>query len=396
MAPASGELTNRSMICPVCNGPYPCVHSPGGQAVSDTDVVNAAPGHFGALLLSSPATDAKSRADRDLWRQEVALRVRQHRLRRGRYDPNSSLDLDFPSEAPLAFVPDLVRSKPEFLQPMSEPAPPLSEPVANESLESLAIGATSGGDPGPSNAVEVEPEPHRPRKVIRFPKHVAAEPLIAFRPLIEEPELAEPAPEAPRILDAPEPEASQMELLPSFADITFEEAPAIVNLCEELESVPHPAALTRRLASGAVDSGIVLFAAGLFAACFGQIVEGVPSSRSVLFCAVAVGAILWLVFQYLFLVYGGATPGMRATELELFSFNGRRPSRLARRVRALATTLSAFSVGLGFAWALVDEDTLGWHDRISQTYLRSGDRGSGDRADDELLFPMVASGGRDS
>lgn len=257
---------------------------------------------------------------------------------------------------------------------MSEAAPPLSEPVTNESVESLAIGATSGEDAGPSGAVAVEPEPRRPRKVIRFPKPVPVEPLIAFRPLIEEPELAEPAPEAPRILDAPELEASQMELLPSFADITLEETPAIVNLCEELESVPHPAALTRRLASGAVDSGIVFFAAGLFAACFGQIVEGVPSSRSVLFSAVAVSAILWLVFQYLFLVYGGATPGMRATELELFSFNGRRPSRLARRVRALANTLSALSGGLGFAWALVDEDTLGWHDRMSQTYLRSEDR----------------------
>jgi len=28
-------------------------------------------------------------------------------------------------------------------------------------------------------------------------------------------------------------------------------------------------------------------------------------------------------------------------------------------------------VGLGYAWALVDEDRLGWHDRISQTHLRA-------------------------
>jgi hypothetical protein len=27
-------------------------------------------------------------------------------------------------------------------------------------------------------------------------------------------------------------------------------------------------------------------------------------------------------------------------------------------------------MGLGFAWALVDEDCLGWHDRITRTYLR--------------------------
>jgi hypothetical protein len=32
--------------------------------------------------------------------------------------------------------------------------------------------------------------------------------------------------------------------------------------------------------------------------------------------------------------------------------------------------MSALSLGVGFVWALVDEDTLGWHDRISGTYMR--------------------------
>jgi hypothetical protein len=41
-----------------------------------------------------------------------------------------------------------------------------------------------------------------------------------------------------------------------------------------------------------------------------------------------------------------------------------------RQTRAAASALSAFSIGLGYAWALVDEDRLGWHDRISQTHLR--------------------------
>ena len=35
---------------------------------------------------------------------------------------------------------------------------------------------------------------------------------------------------------------------------------------------------------------------------------------------------------------------------------------------ALALALSSVSLGLGFVWAIVDEDTLCWHDRITRTY----------------------------
>jgi hypothetical protein len=38
--------------------------------------------------------------------------------------------------------------------------------------------------------------------------------------------------------------------------------------------------------------------------------------------------------------------------------------------RALALILSCVSLGMGFLWSLFDEDSLGWHDRITRTYLR--------------------------
>lgn len=294
------------------------------------------------------------------------MRVRQHRARRRRYDPTSSLDLEFPSDSALAVAPsEYSESDAVFALPIEEPE---AEPPAVLSLNEVSHHSDFA-------TPQIEPEPAQlPRKVIRFPRYPRVDPVIVQRPPIQELELAEPAPEAPRILDAPEAEATQMELLPSFADIHLDEAAPQVNLCQELESAPKPAPLARRLASGAVDSGIVLFAAGLFGVIFVQIVETAPAGRSTLLFAVAVGATLWSLFQYLFLVYGAATPGMRATQLELFRFNGRRPSRMIRRARALASTLSAVSLGLGFAWALVDEDALCWHDRISQTCLRSGHR----------------------
>jgi uncharacterized RDD family membrane protein YckC len=364
------------MICPLCNRPYPCLHSRESRAVSAAEAVTSSV--LGVRPPSSPGVEApgaqaKTRADGEFWRREVAMRVRQHRARRRRYDPNTSLDLDFPSDAALAVAPEpplpslgSFASEPVFSMPMND--------YEGELPENVMLGEGSREDQSATVEAEIKPEPaaRLSRKVIRFPRYAPVEPVIVQRAPIAEIELAEPAPQAPRILDAPEPEATQMELLPSFADIRLDEAPA--DLREELESAPKPAPLTRRLVSGAVDSGIVLFAAGLFAVVFLQVVEATPSGRSTLLFAAAVGVTLWLLFQYLFLVYGAATPGMRATQLELFSFAGKRPSRVSRGVRALATTLSAVSMGLGFAWALVDEDTLGWHDRISQTYLRSGDR----------------------
>jgi hypothetical protein len=66
-------------------------------------------------------------------------------------------------------------------------------------------------------------------------------------------------------------------------------------------------------------------------------------------------------------------------QLELCNFAGECPSRFARQCRALASALSGFSAGLGYAWAFIDEDQLGWHDRISQTYVRFSGIPSGAR-----------------
>ena len=41
----------------------------------------------------------------------------------------------------------------------------------------------------------------------------------------------------------------------------------------------------------------------------------------------------------------------------------------ARRWRVLASYLSAFSLGLGYLWSVLDEDGLCWHDRITHTHL---------------------------
>jgi hypothetical protein len=71
------------------------------------------------------------------------------------------------------------------------------------------------------------------------------------------------------------------------------------------------------------------------------------------------------------LVYGGKTAGMEMANLSLRGFNGRVPDWKQRKHRVYSMLFSLVSVGLGFAWALVDEDCLCWHDRMTRTFLTS-------------------------
>jgi uncharacterized RDD family membrane protein YckC len=337
------------MSCPVCGTSYPCAHARTSTAFAPAPETSSS---------FSPATEARSRADQEHWRQEVISRVRQHRARRRRFDPNGSMELDFPAETPLMISTALAEP------PLSESAELAEEtPFRAADLASPPLAVTHDVEP---NFIRNVTRP-QPRKVIHFPRHATVD---------LEMELAAPAPEVPRILDAPE--AEQMELLPSFADIRLDEAPHEDRFHEELELPGEPAPLRQRVESGLVDAAIVAAALAVFAALFAftlaRLDQAGPHVRPALVCAVAAGATLWLLYHYLFLVYGKRTPGMIAAHLELLTFDDRQPSFLARCSRAFGATLSGLSLGLGFAWALVDEHTLGWHDRISQTYLRSADR----------------------
>jgi uncharacterized RDD family membrane protein YckC len=159
-----------------------------------------------------------------------------------------------------------------------------------------------------------------------------------------------------------------MQLLPSFADIRLE--PAASRLADDLEVIPRPAPLSQRVVAGAVDAALVLIAVGTFALTFLKLAEEIPRSRLALVCALAACGIFWLLFQYMFLTYRRSTPGMQIAQLELCTFAGEPASRFVRQCRALASALSGFSAGLGYAWAFIDEDQLSWHDRMTQTYVR--------------------------
>ena len=77
---------------------------------------------------------------------------------------------------------------------------------------------------------------------------------------------------------------------------------------------------------------------------------------------------LWAAYQQMFLLYAGRTLGMRMLGIRLSTFDGGVPQWSERRSRARSILISCASVALGFLWALIDEERLCWHDRLSRTF----------------------------
>ena len=66
----------------------------------------------------------------------------------------------------------------------------------------------------------------------------------------------------------------------------------------------------------------------------------------------------------------GRTLGMQSWRLQVESADGGKPGLREASVRFFAAIVSWLPFGLGFWWALWDQDRLTWHDRWSGTRLR--------------------------
>src|SRR5215472_11819474 len=223
------------MTCPVCGKALPCAHSRSHAAVA-----------LDAGVLPSPR-EVESRADQIYWRQEIAARVQQHRARRRRrFDADASLELNFPVQEKEAVAEEALPAAPEN---------PPNLPAALVDRNEVRLA----GDRFARSVAQPPAEP----KIIRFPRIAPPETTLAVRPFVDELELAEPAPETPRILDAPE--AQQLDLLYDFTDLQLEES---APRTEDLDLPPQPAPFHQRALATFVDGVIVLAAGGVFAAIF--------------------------------------------------------------------------------------------------------------------------------
>jgi uncharacterized RDD family membrane protein YckC len=175
-----------------------------------------------------------------------------------------------------------------------------------------------------------------------------------------------------RILEVPEDimPAVQGSLFPEIrldADEQESSSP-----CEPKIEVALPVAtISERLVASLVDLGVVLAASLLFGGMAWRALPEIPHAKPFWMVLGVVTVLFWAVYQHLFLLYAGRTLGMSLRGIRLSTFDGRVPEWGQRSRRARSMFVSFAPVTLGFLWALVDEDELCWHDRISQTFPTS-------------------------
>jgi uncharacterized RDD family membrane protein YckC len=334
-----------------------------------------------ARMMPSPpdagtSSEGNSGLTADSWRVEIAARLERYRSRRKprtpRY-PSLLLPFDAPGwprptatgSAAAATAPALI---PPALIPDDQPSRAATEAMKPQLVEASRL---------PAQNSELAAEPSA--KVIEFPRSAA---IPAFLPS----ELADPVVDLsrPRIVEAPE----ILPPPPALGGMLIE--PARKEPVERRPGVDFPcasASLAQRAQAMLVDAAILAAALAAFTAIFLRMNPGLAPGPSFplnltlisirgllpLLGPLAIVAVLvWMAYQFVFVVYTGATPGLRAARLQLARFDGSALDWRTRRWRVLASFLSAFSAGLGYFWCLLDQDGLCWHDRITRTNLHPG------------------------
>jgi uncharacterized RDD family membrane protein YckC len=92
-----------------------------------------------------------------------------------------------------------------------------------------------------------------------------------------------------------------------------------------------------------------------------------PGKHAALFLLVGLAPIPAL-YKLVWTVAGRDTVGMQMAGLRLVDFDGNPPSQERRYQRAFGSVISFLAAGIGLVWALVDEDSLTWHDHMSSTF----------------------------
>lgn len=291
--------------------------------------------------------------DPDAWRHEVAARLSHYRARRRTREPRyPSLQLKFetetgssaPAEPPQPPPAPAMRQTVDYVQSATAPRITLAESANYPRIMPAAITEITA-------------------KVIEFASYSPTPRALD--------ELAEPVLERPRIIEAPD----LVPPPPALGGFLIEPVEEPANERRPGFEIPLQAApMARRMAAAAIDATLVMSAFAAFAYIFFRITAELPPLGKIAGTGGLLIALFWSAYQYLLLVYSGATPGLKLAKLELHRFDGSPVPLRIRRWRVLTSMLSGLSLGLGYAWCFLDEDGLCWHDRITRTYMAPKNR----------------------
>lgn len=270
--------------------------------------------------------------------------------------------------------------------PASQESSALSHQLDGSTVSDLTLDisqAISDDEPGSNSAAD-----HDQKRIIEFPVALGtAESGKTIDPgwietgtenaqIEDVEELAEPLAASTRVFEAEE--ISQAELAaeaeasvepaPPMATVELPAMPQAVQAQPEIRTFAPIAPIYLRAVAEATDGLISLGGVLLFSSIL-MWMGAMPQGRAFMLLTAIMPGFFWSLYQYLFLVNIGSTPGMRLTGLKLAGFDKNAVSRPRCRARALSMCISTFAAGLGFVWALLDVDHLCWHDRASRTFL---------------------------
>jgi uncharacterized RDD family membrane protein YckC len=284
--------------------------------------------------------DRKPTVTGQRWHTDLTRRVQRFRRRRanlqGASDTQSTLEFDFEQDS--GTETDTIPSR-ELMQ---------AAPPGEEFDVVLRAGEELGEDSPALDSIPLRPD---------------AESVDAHRPID-----AEPGPDGLQL------ETRRRRLDPGEISIVTESS-SVDELGHALSSVPV-APLGQRFWAGVADGLLLLLALAFFVAIFWWVVGVAGGSlhwRSTHLGALGfVAGLSVLAYFALFGRLASATPGQQAAGLVLRSLDGGAPTSGQAFWRAFGYLVSFSALMLGFVWALVDNEALTWHDRMSRTFLANG------------------------
>ncbi len=225
----------------------------------------------------------------------------------------------------------------------------------------LAPLSDSGSAPPPASVPAAEIQPSLFREPGLSPKVIAIPTLSpAWRPAADTPTRAT----ARRSTRSTRRVASdsQQEL-----DLQ-EQGEAQANSAETLYCDARVALTPQRVLAAVSDGAAVILGTALFLGLAAWSGVDFAIRGNVYWLPLAIAVVVAVLYRGIWCLVNRDTPGMRLAGLRLVDFDGRTPRRDHRIVRQFAGVLSLVSAGVGLIWALVDEESLTWHDHISKTF----------------------------
>ena len=230
----------------------------------------------------------------------------------------------------------------------------------------------------PRVAEPAEPAVPLPANLLEFPRQLVAtrkaRPRLAEGPLRED---ADAAPERAqlRIFEveaaALSPEPAVESAMPEWHTIRLDSDTEVRTAAEAAPALPvYTAPVGLRVMAFTVDACCIVSALLLSALAASYASPELPGGMAAAVALTGALVAFALLYYMLFFTLNEATPGMRYARIGLCTFSDENPSRSSMRRRMLAILLATLPLGMGLLWACLDEDGLGWHDRMSRMYPR--------------------------